>query len=46
MIDEIFAAWRIFASLREPCITLPGKFPINTVSEVKTIIDPVTGNPF
>lgn len=22
-----------------------GKFPINTISEVKTIIDPVSGNP-
>jgi hypothetical protein len=22
-----------------------GKFPINTISEVKTIIDPTTGNP-
>jgi hypothetical protein len=23
-----------------------GKFPINTISEVKAIIDPTTGNPF
>ena len=22
-----------------------GKFPVNTISEVKTVIDPVTGNP-